>query len=125
MDDKIRSTFEITENNLKGLNDNKFYFSEGQGALENLKSADKKQLENLKSEFGKTTKVREFAENKRKENTNIADLIDKINLFISYCDLHALGTNSEGDSFQEEPKKYIANAFVRQNVWVNNIITYL
>lgn len=114
---------ELEKDELKEIIDSPyFYFSEGLDAFKDLEIEN---LENLQNEFGNTTKVKEFvAEKKNNNKTLLIESLDKINKFISYCDLHALGTNSKGESFQET-KKYIANAFVRQHIWVKSIIAYL
>lgn len=57
---------------------------------------------------------------------DIIELLDKINNFVSYCDVNALSKDSEGNLFQDpEEKKSIAKAFVRQHSWVRGILEYL
>lgn len=120
---------ELEKDELKKIIDSlDFYFSEEDlTAFDLIKDLKKEDLENLQNEFGNTTKVKEFVAEKKKNNNNktLIETLDKINKFVSYCDLHALGTDSNGKEFQEDGKKYIANAFVRQHIWVKSIITYL
>lgn len=115
-----------------------FEFEEGQKAFnvlvefvndEKNKEENKKTIESAYKEFkdykGSISKWINDDKNKQ-QKTNIIDLLDKINTFVSYCDVNALSTNSEGNLFQDPgPKKSIAKAFVRQHSWVKNILRYL
>lgn len=111
-----------------------FEFKEGQKAFNELVKFvnDEKNKETIKTAYkefkdckGSISKWINDDKNKQ-QKTNIIKLLDKINKFVSYCDVNALSTDSEGKPFQDpEEKKSIAKAFVRQHSWVRNILKYL
>lgn len=112
-----------------------FEFKEGQEAFNELvkfvnDEENKKTIESAYNEFmnykGSISKWINDPKNKQ-QKTKIIELLDIINKFVSYCDVNALSTRSNGtDPFQNpEEKKSIAKAFVRQHAWVSNILRYL
>lgn len=108
----------------------KFKFKEGQTAFNELVAENNQ--ETIKSAYGafedyngSISKWINDDKNKQ-QKTNIINLLDKINKFVSYCDVNALSKDSKEKPFQKpEEKKSIAKAFVRQHSWVKNILIYL
>lgn len=112
-----------------------FEFKEGQEAFNELvkfvndeenKEENKKTIESADKEFmNYKGSISEWIKGNQ-QKTKIIELLDKINKFVSYCDVNALSTDSEGNPFQNpEEKKSIAKAFVFQYAWVSNILNYL
>lgn len=108
---------------------NNFFFKEGQkafNALVEFAESDlvKKTLEDLKKrEKEKKYSISEWIAELEKEKK---DLIKKINEFVSYCDINALGANEHSIEIGENIKvTAIAKAFVFQHIWVENILKYL
>lgn len=110
--------------------DKEFEFKKGKEAFDKL--VDNNNQETIKSAYevfkdynGSISKWINDNKNKQ-QKTNIIDLLDKINRFVSYCDVNALSKDSDGNLFQDPgPKKSIAKAFVFQHAWVKNILKYL
>lgn len=65
------------------------------------------------------------------KDKNTKDLIEKINEFVSYCDVNALGANNHQIKIGKDSKgneikvTAIAKAYVFQHIWVEQILKYL
>ena len=121
-------------NKIEDISDN-FFFNEGQKAFNTLvEFVEKKQklvketLEDLKNrKKQKKYKISEWITELEKESgKEKKDLIEKINEFVSYCDVNALGANNHSIEIGENIEvTAIAKAFVFQHIWVENILKYL
>lgn len=137
MEENIRSSIiEIIKNSDKDYSKS-FYYNTG---LENLKalenSIDQYSLEDaLKclKDKAKDKETNELGKKEKKKSNyenfqgNYAKLSNNINKFVVYCDVNAKERDSENNTYykQEEGKRAIARAFIRQNAWAINIIQYL
>lgn len=114
---------------IKEISDN-FFFNEGQKAFNTLVKSDPKLVEKTLKDLKKRKKEKKYSisewitELEKEEEKK--DLIKKINKFVSYCDVNALGANENSIEIGENIKvTAIAKAFVFQHIWVENILEYL
>ena len=125
------------------------FLKEGKHALENLLKIEKDESTKLLNEF---TECEEIVNKwKNDKNTNVRDEFSKagcilgkedtptgyklfkqknknnvylkqINIFITYCDLHGDGINTDG---YNKTGLVMALAWVFQNVWIKNLLNYI
>ena len=115
---------------------NNFFFKEGQKAfnalVESVDNVESVEVENTSKALQERKKEKKYSisewitELEKEKEKEKKDLIKKINEFVSYCDVNALGANEHSIEIGENIKvTAIAKAFVFQHIWVENILKYL
>ena len=136
----------IIENNEKDkikeiVEEKNFYFDEGKKKLESLSNIEKEDLKVAKKEIeqnpkwfsalypsedkkgGKQPRLKELDKNQE----ILLNITESINEFVYYCDTKARSTKSpyyNNEKFTDK-KRSIAEAGIRQNLWINNILAHL
>jgi hypothetical protein len=102
-----------------------FYYKTGEIRLRKLNEFDKVTLEKALVTLKTKGDKRNFGYDNFKQS--YGQLSEAINGFVAYCDINAKGNNDKDVSYydEQEGKRCIAKAFIRQNAWVINIIQYL
>lgn len=102
-----------------------FYYITGGKRLHELNKFDKATLEKALVTLKTKGDKRNFGYDNFKQS--YGQLSEAINGFVAYCDINAKGYDDKDVSYydEQEGKRCIAKAFIRQNAWVINIIQYL
>lgn len=96
------------------------------GAFDKLKNEEKDYFEVLQKEEFYLQKGKDAFDKIQKTELTDKELIDKINLFVAYCDVNAKKQNAANKDFNEyTPKRFMSKAMIRQHHWEKNLRDYL